>query len=308
MQWRHRALSLALPAPRAEGKGQGPPRPWAPVRGSPLALLALGLLPLASAHEEHERLEEQLVQDGEAVLIGRFGAPQPGALVVVPYLDGPLPCGEPAEGATTMGLGPGASVRFLSNASHVGAVLDVPRDGYAGFAVDTHSAARTLILMQEQAVALHRLAAAVLNGSGASYASGVLGIPYALPGASAHSLYHPQEGGGVRMAYDEAPGPGSACASGEPGHATLAFARTELPGSLAPGSVVHAVALYDPELPRLLPLPLPSTRVAQANLYLARPGEDAAMLRAAFASAPGVQELGPLLLLAGGLGWAARRP
>ena len=269
-----------------------------------LVFLVLALPGIALAHGQDHALEQQLSANGEALLLGRFDAPQPGPLVVAPYRGGPLPCGEPAAAGFRLALGDGAGVAFLGNATHVAAVLDLPRPGFAAFAVDTHAAARTLLVMQEQAVALHRVVGAVPNGTAVEARAGVLGIPYALPGADAHGFGHAAaDEVGLRLAWG---GTTPACAAAAE-HLTLAVARADLPESLRPGAVVHVVVLYDAALPQFLPRPLDSTAVLQANLYLARPGEDAAQVRAALASQPGVAEAVPLVALLGGAALLARR-
>jgi hypothetical protein len=271
-------------------------------RAALLLLVVFAALPPAAAHGREHGLEQQLQERGEALLLGGFDAPQPGALVVVPLLEGPLPCGDASGAGYAVPLGGGAVVAFVANATHLGAVLDLPRPGFAAFALDTATAARTLLLMQEQAVALHRLAAAAPNGSALDARGGVLGIPYALPGSHGHGFgpIAPEEVG-LRLAWE---GPAEACA-GAPGHLTLALPRER--AAWAPGSVVHAVALWDPEVPQFLPRPLDSTRVLQANLYLARPGEDAAQVRAALAQGVGAEAAVPLLGLLAGAGFLARR-
>lgn len=265
-----------------------------------LALAALVLVAApAAAHGGAEGEGALLDASGEALLLGRYDAPQPGPLVVAPFRDGPLPCGEPADAGYRVALGGGAGLALLGNATHVAAVLDLPRPGFAAVAFDTNAAARTLLLMQEQAVALHRLAAALPNGSAWDARGGVLGLPYALPGAGAHDLGAFPEEQGPRLAYDRDAAPEAACA-GAPGHLTLMLRRDAL-ASLAPGGVVHVVALWDPDAPGWLPRPLPSTHALQANAYLARPGEDAAQVRAALAARPGPAEAVPLLALGAGV-------
>lgn len=268
----------------------------------PALLAALLAAPLAAAHGE-DAADAQLMARGEALLLGGFDAPQPGPLLVVPHRAGPLPCGDAAGAGYLVDLGGGARVALAGNASHVAATFDLPGPGFAAVALDTRSAARTLLAMQEQAVALHRLAAAAPNGSALEARAGVLGIPYALPGASRHSFGHaaPEEVG-LRIAYDA---PARAC--GDAVHFTMAIARDDAADALAPGTVVHAVALYDPEVPGFLPRPVDSTRVLQANLYLARPGEDAGLVRAALDPGPGLAEAVPLAALLLGLAGLTRR-
>lgn len=268
------------------------------------ALLVLALLPTAAGHGLDHALEAQLTEGGEALLVGSFDAPQPGALLVAPHRAGPLPCGDLAAAGHRVPLGRGeGGVAFLGNATHVAAVLDLPAPGFVALALDTHAAARTLLLMQEQAVALHRLAAAAPNGSAWEARGGVLGIPYALPGATGHGFGDaaPEEVG-LRLAYE---GAAPLLCAGGASHVTLAVERAVLP-SLAPGGVVHAVVLYDAAL-SWIPRPLPSTEVLQVNLYLARPGEDPAAVRAALDPQPGAHEALPLGLLALGLALVARR-
>lgn len=275
-------------------------------RGLPLAMLVLasGLVSgLAGAHPEDPQAP-QLVANGEALLLGGWAAPQPGPLLVVPYEAEARPCGDVAGAGYLVDLGGGARLALVGNATHVAATFDLPGPGFVALALDTRTAARTLLVMQEQAVALHALAAAAPNGTGWDARRGVLGIPYDLPGASTHGFGHvaPEEVG-LRLAYDA---PAAAC--GTAGHLTLGLARDAVGEAARPGAVVHAVALFDPAVPGFLPRPVDSTQVLQANLYLARPGEDSAAVRAALDPQPGWDEALPLGALLLGVALLARRP
>lgn len=275
------------------------------------ALVLLLAAPLVGAHGEERHLEDELVEDGERVLYGAFEFPQDGPLVVVPYVDGPLPC-TPERGAV-IAFDDITGVMFVANATDVQAVFDMPpeRAGYAGFALDTHDASRALILMQENAVALHGLVGVVMkptdNGTETATATGALGVPYPIPGTATHTFDHAVEGEGIVLDHDDSFPGGSTCVT-EAGHVAVRIPREALLDSLQPGQVVHAVTLLDPELPYLLPRPIEhSTRLLQANLYLARPGEDPAAVRAAFDPSPGVPDVLPLLALALGLVWVGRK-
>ena len=71
---------------------------------------------------------------------------------------------------------------------------------------------------------------------------------------------------------------------------------------------MHAVVLYDPQIAAPLPRPIEgSTRVLEANLYLAQPGEDPAEVRAALDPTPGASTWLPLAGVAAGLILAVRR-
>lgn len=291
------------------GDGPGPAilmhradAPTAMHRALPLAMLVLAS-GLAAAHPEDQRAP-QLVANGEALLLGGWDAPQPGPLRVVPYEADARPCGDVAGAGYLVDLGGGARLALLGNATHVAATFDLPGPGFVALALDTRTAARTLLVMQEQAVALHALAAAAPNGTTWEARRGVLGIPYDLPGAGTHGFgdVAPEEVG-LRLAYDA---PAQACGSG--GHLTLSLARDVVGEAAQPGAVVHAVALYDPAIPGFLPRPVDSTHVLQANLYLARPGEDAAAVRAALDPQPGLGEALPLGALLLGVALLARRP
>lgn len=257
-----------------------------PVRLLVSLVFALALAPAtALAHGPDHSLEDQLVKDGAKLVIGKFTAPQPGPLIVVPYVDEAPPCaGTPTAGAV-LPLGDGAYVTFFVAADGLHALLDLPADptGYAAIAVDTHDAQRALILMAENAIALHALRAVVFKDGRDQDRSGVLGLPYLLPGEVGHAMNYTPEGGGIVMDHDDSFRGSIVCAGDVPGHRAFAFNATALPESVTPGRVVHVVALYDPEVPFFLPRPLDeSTRVLQANLYLARPGEDPVAVREAF--------------------------
>lgn len=257
-----------------------------------LTLGLLGALGGAAAHGGEPHLDAQLVREGERLIVGDFTAPQAGALVVVPYVEGPLGCGASA-GGYRVPLSAESGVSFVANETTLQAFFDAPGAGFSAFAVDSHTASRALILMQENAVALHGLVALVQRESAnaTSVRTGVLGLPYPIPGAGAgHGFDHTAEGGGVVMSYDNRSFTrASACAGDERGHVALdvpfdAFRETPL----RHGALVHVVAMHDPEIPEFLPRPIDaSTQILQANLYLARPGEDPERVRDALA--PGVR-------------------
>ena len=270
----------------------------------------LTLLPCAAAHGEDAHLDDQLVDAGRRVLVGEFTAPQPGALVVVPFFEGALGCASAAHAGYRIPLGDGSGVSFASNATAVEALFDAApgATGYVGLAVDTHDATRALILMQENAVALHALVGLVRGDSESEprAETGALGLPYPIPGAGmGHGFEDAIEGRGIVLAHDGSFGEPRWCADG--GHAALAFSRGDLPDSLGPGSLVHVVALEDPAIAQFLPRPIEaSTRVLEANLYLARPGEDASRIREALDPAPAAFDVVALAGLALGLVWVGR--
>ena len=274
----------------------------------PLVVLAL---PSALAHGNEQHIDGQLLEDGERLLLGEFTAPQPGALVVVPYVDRPLGCAPPAAAEYRIALGPDAAVSFATNATTFAAFFDVPPfgEGYAGLAIDTHDATRTLILMEENAVALHALVGTVLRGTLLETRTGALGLPYPIPGTAAHDMgeFEP-EGGGIVMTHDGSFLGGAACSTEEPGHLAISVELASLPDSLAHGRLVHAVAMFDPELAGFPPRPIDATTgLLQANLYLARPGEDPVRVRDALDPSLGLADALPLLGLAVGLVWVFRR-
>lgn len=280
-------------------------------RCAPMAwrlLLAVLLVPLAAAHGEETHLDEGLTRNGERLLLGSFEAPQPGPLVVVPFVDAPLGCDAAAHGYR-IPLGDGAGVAFVSNRTTLQALLDAPEPGgYAAFAVDTHEASRALILMQENAVALHALVALVQEpGRDAEVRTGALGVPYTLPGAGGHGFEHAVEGGGIQMAHDGGFRGARACVGEDAGHVSLTVDLAALPDALGHGRLVHALVLHDPQVAAFLPRPLDeSTRVLQANLYLARPGEDPARVRDALDPAPRAGQLAPVAFVLVGLALVAR--
>jgi len=276
-----------------------------------LVLLALAL-PGALAHGEEQHLDEQLVENGERLLLGRFTAPQAGALLVVPHVAGALGCVPPPQVNYRVALGPEAGVSFARNETTFAAFFDVPprSEGYAALAVDTHDATRTLILMEENAVALHALVGVVIRGSALETRTGALGLPYPIPDTAAHDMgeFAP-EGGGIVMAHDDSFSGATTCAGEEAGHFAARFEVTSLPEPLAAGSLVHVVAMHDATVAGFLPRPLDgTTEVLQANLYLAREGEDPARVRDALDPRIGLAEAVPLAGLAVGLVLVARRP
>ena len=255
----------------------------------------------ALAHGGVDDGDGPLSENGEALMVGSFDAAQEGPLVIVPHRAGPLACADATSGALALGDG---RLAFGWNGTALQAVLDVPANGSgaAGFAVDTGEAVRTLLLMREHAVALHRLAALVL-GANTTYRSGLLGVPHPV-GPAMHDFEHTAEGGGLLMDYDESTRGGAWCADG-PGHVVLRFTDEES-DLLRAGGIVHVVVYRDARIPHFLPRPIDgSTAVLQLNLYLARPGEDPAVLQAAFAPRAGAREWLPLGALALGLAWVA---
>lgn len=296
-----------------------------------LLLVGAAASPLAHAHDAHqnEGMDDQLIEAGNEVLVGGFDAPQTGPLVVVPLRDGPLPCGAMAAGYA-LPLGDGVAVSFVANATHVQAEFDLPAGwtGYAGAAVDTNTAVRSLMMMIEHAVAIHMVGAHVVTPAGnqteAVFLSGLMGVPYILPGAVEKTIHgpvliqHPMEGGGIRMDY-RGLGPVAPCGNATQGHMGVRFDRfvpspEDQPwrdpkprDALRPGVIVHAVVLVDGEVPHALPRPTPTTKVLQLNLYLTRPGEDPAAVRAALERGLRTDHAVPLVALAAGLLWVARR-
>ncbi|HUR67962.1 MAG TPA: hypothetical protein VM370_01855 [Candidatus Thermoplasmatota archaeon] len=279
-----------------------------------LLLAALWLLPSALAHGGEAGIDDQLVDNGRALQLGTFTAPQPGALVVVPYVEGALGCAPPAEADYSIALGADAGIAFAANATALAAYFDLPPqgEGYAALGVDSHDATRALILMQENAIALHALAGVVERGSALDVKTGALGVPYPIPGTAmehAEELAAP-EGGGLLLDHDGSFTGARACAGSEVGHLAILVEDSSLPDSLAPGRLVHAVAMFDATLAQFPPRPLDgTTAVLQANLYLARPGEDPARVRAALdPSIKLVADGVPILALVGGGVWVMRRP
>lgn len=285
--------------------------------GTVLALVALACLAApAAAHGDHgPALDDQLLEAGSALMVGGFDAPQEGALVVVANVDGPLGCDVPAAVDHVLAIGGGGGVAFASNRTHVAAFLDLPGNGtgFSGAALDTADAVRTLIMMQEQAVALHRLVAFVAetgpNGTEVSKRTGVFGLPYPLPS----DVEHPEgthiavadlEAGGAAISYTR--GPGEACLGDDPGHRGVLFERSAFGRALWPGRVVHTVVFFDADVVGWLPRPVDSTHWPAFNLYLARPGEDPAAVRDALDPRPGAWVWVPLAGVAGALAWVAR--
>lgn len=253
-----------------------------------VAVMVFLVAPLAGGHPGHGSAD-QLVEDGRKLVVGSYTGPQPGPLVVVPFVDADVECGAFVPEGATLPLGHDATATFFVNATGLHAVFDLPIEawrGYAGLAVDTHEATRALIHMKESAVALHALASVVWRdlGEPGEVVLGTLGAPYALPDqAHAHDFEFAPEGGGLLMAHGGAFAGATSCLGDDGVHRGFSFASSALPASLSPGSVVHVVALFDPVVADFLPRPIDgSTRVLQANLYLARPGEDPAMLQRAF--------------------------
>ncbi|MGQ0535042.1 MAG: hypothetical protein ACT4PT_03115 [Methanobacteriota archaeon] len=274
------------------------------------ASLAAGL---AAAHGNEGGLEGTLVEGGRPVLVGRFEAPQPGPLIIVPYEDGPVACDARNE-AAGVPFGDGVAVRFAANATHVAASFEVPSDrpAFVAVAFDTHDASRALVLMRETAVANHALVARgrpPASGADGALAvrTGLLGVPYPLPGPAGHGLAHTPEGGGLVLQYRDDAANGEACEEA-PGHVTLGILRAALPESLGPGRIVHAVALADSEVPVLIPRPLDgSTGVLQANLYLARPGEDPERIREALTTGLSLADALPIALVLVGAAAVSRK-
>jgi hypothetical protein len=271
-----------------------------------MLLVALLLAPSALAHGETPGIDDQLVESGQELIVGEFTAPQPGALVVVPFVDGALGCSPPEEGEYAIALTNESGVSFAANATQITAWFDLPRrdEGYASFAVDTHDATRTLLLMEQAIVAEHALVGVVVAPGGITTRTGALGLPYAVPGTSAHDMgdFRP-EGGGILLSHDDSFLGASTCAGDEAGHVAMSVLFEAVPDALAPGRLVHAVAMYDPGLSQFPPRPLDdSTGVLQANLYLARPAEDPERVRDALEPGVRASDVVPVALVVVGLG------
>lgn len=282
-----------------------------------IALAALAVSPAAVAHTEHGEVDDRFLDRGTRLMVGAHDGPQAGPLAVAPWVDGPLPCASSDGSDFRLPLGDQAGVTIVGNATHIEAAFDVPAAGFVAFAVDTATASRTLLMMQEHAVARHRMLADLVPWPDVTPApvsgidgprSGLVGLPYALEDGSQNSLgsTHGLEGNGIHIGYDdEAASWLTTCTGESPGHMALQMQRDALAESLAPGSVVHVVLLYDAALVDWLPRPLESTAVLQLNLYLARAGEEPEMLRATFANDTEATDRIPLLFILGGLGMIA---
>lgn len=274
-----------------------------------VVIAAVFLAPIVLAHGDEEHLDDQLVRNGQRLMVGEFGAAQPGPLLIVPFMEAPLACGS-RQADFVVPLSGGAGVTILSNATHILAEFDRPTSGYVAFALDTADAVRALLLMEEQAVSLHVLAAHGVPGGSDRNASpelrvGLLGIPYRIPGASMHSLGHDLEGGGIAMQYGSGAATVAFCEVA-PDRIGFLIERALRPQTLAAGGIVHAVALYDPVVSQFLPRPVDSTEVLQANLYLARPGEDPGELQDALEGGAGAVEAAAAASLTIGLLWVSR--
>lgn len=263
-----------------------------------------------SAHHPGDRVDEQLLDAGSRIMYGGFDAGQTGPLVVVPHHEGPLPCTVPERSPYLLPLGRSAGLMFLTNDSHLVAVMDLPvgHDAYAAVAMDTGRAVRTLIMMQEHAMSLHRFGAVVTSSDPAVNDTarwGVMGVPYELPEPSPHQIDHPMPGDGIQLDHDDNPRAATFCRDEETGHVGFVFPHEGSGEAMEPGRLVHGVALFDDEVPAWLPRPVDeSTAIEQWNLYLTRPGEDAQEVRAALSSRIGVDDAVPLLLMGLGFIWA----
>lgn len=293
-------------------------------------LLVAGLLatPVIQAHDAHrtEGMDDQLLDAGQGLMVGSFDAPQEGPLVVVPYVEGPIDCNEPA--GYVLPVGGGAGVSFAVNETHLVASVQVPANatGYVGVGVDSANAWRTIMMMLEHAIAMHYLGAHVIqdgpNGTRSEFRSGLMGVPYLFPGAenaSVSSPYFidvPMPGDGVRMIYD-AKAPVRPCPDTRPGHRTVMVDRWTDPesldaaprwrDSLGPGSIVHAMVHFDPEVPYALPRPVETTHELQVNLYLTRASEEADRVQAALETRPDATRIVPVAGVAVGLLWIGQR-
>lgn len=271
---------------------------WTP-RLTLAAAAVLVLIPGVVAHGGGHGLDEQLVADGKRLLLGEFTAPQRGPLVVVPYTEGPLGCAASAEAGYRIAMSDDVGVMFAANETRVQILVDRPagQTGYVGFAADTHDATRALLMMQENAVALHALVGVVHNDTTAEARTGTLGVPYPLGDGAGPAHGHGHDDTRMMMAHDGAVGRPVWCEGPGPGQLVLAFNRTALPESLAPGMLVHVVALVDARFAQFLPRVIPdSTSVLEANLYLARLGEDPTRVRAALDPSPSVHDAVPAAL------------
>jgi hypothetical protein len=269
------------------------------VRGMMLAALVLALMPptVLGHGEERHRPADELVKEGESLMIGSFSAEQAGPLVVVPFEEGPLPCGNERLVRYQIPIGEDVFVTFAHNDTSLEAGFALPpsEKRFLAVGVGTGDAVRALFIMQEHVVALHELAAGIVGGDNETFRQGALGVAHAA-GPSAHGIDHPLEGYGITLAYDET-GSADPCFTSE-GHSGFRFSKATSRARLAPGSVVHVVVLYDPNFDVPLPRPIEdSTAVFQANLYLARSDEDPSMLRAALDPSPEAESWIPVLVL-----------
>lgn len=251
-----------------------------------LALLALA--PAASAHAgPHDALEPL---SGE-VMSGALGKPQQGALVVVPLTAGAVAC---AAGGVTVPVGEAAHARLLANATHLAVTIEATRTGFAAAAVDTGVALRTLLLMQEAAMAMHRLRAHVGPAGSVVEHAGWLGVAHEIEGSGhGHDLGMSVEGEMMMTYDDDAGAPAAPC---DDASRPFLFARGEL-ATLEAGRVAHLVLLHDARLPAKLPRPIEgTTAVAQLNAYLPDPDDDPRRLHEALSSRAHPSQVLPFVL------------
>lgn len=266
---------------------------------------------VASAHGADAGIGDQLVKDGAKLVTGTFTAQQPGPLVVVPHVAQAPECAAAPTTAVVLPLGHDAEVAFFGTADGLHTLVDLPpaTQGFVGMAVDTHDASRALILMDESAIALHGIVSvAWRDGAEPVTRTGALGVPYALPGEGGHAFNYTPEGRGILIDHDDSFRGGSTCAGNSPGHRAFSFTALAMPDSVGPGRIVHVVLLYDPDVPAFIPRPIDeSTRILEANLYLARAGEDPVLVARALDPQLGLPEYAPLGLVLVGLAWAVRQ-
>ena len=197
-------------------------------------LLALVfLLPVAAAHGGGQQLDNTLVENGQNLMVGQLTAPQPGAFIVVPYVDGPLPCNPVPAEDYRIPLTNGTGVAFVANETALQALFDMPESegGYSAFAVDTHDASRALELMEQVVESYHALVGVKMPTNGSrvmEFRTGVLGLPYPLAGTATHEFPQAPEGQGIHMQHDGSFRGGSACLGSEPGTLIVTINKSAL--------------------------------------------------------------------------------
>ncbi len=270
-----------------------------------------------SAHHPEDRLDDQLVDAGNRLMFGGFEARQPGPLVIVPHQDGPLSCRIDRDDAYLLDAGPAAGVNFLTNGTHLRVIVDLPADTpfYAAAAVDTGAAVRSLIMMEEHLVSMHRFGAVKSPSEpepepgNRSVRWGMMGVPYALSAENASSMQHDLLGDGIRMDHDDQARGGASCIDEQHGIVAFFFPHDQQGDPLGPGRIAHAVTLFDDEVVAWLPRPVDeSTSIRQWNLYLSRAGEDPQHVRSALSPQPQAGDLVPVALLGVGFVWALAGP
>ncbi|HUR25816.1 MAG TPA: hypothetical protein VM327_07380 [Candidatus Thermoplasmatota archaeon] len=270
--------------------------------GALAILVALFLAPGAAANPE----DSPPLEDGG---LSRAHAALPGQVEVLPWTEGPLCGADPPQRKIQLRE---ETVGLSHNATSVAVSFRPAGRAFVAVAAESGGVVRSLVMMEEQELALHTTVSAIVEGGRAlAVRAGTAGVPVDMTSSGkghgkGHGMGHGQADASPSIEHG-AEVPGAACPDGR-GGILLLLDKSGL--ALGPGdAMAHVVVLADLAVPDFLPHPLESTAVEEHNLYLASAGEDADAMQDSFSGRPRATDLAaPVAVVAGAAALALASP